>query len=358
MKQTPLRLLAGPKALAHIRENGLSAADIACIPAAAGGPKGLILAPLDQLLFGHWLPAQPRQRELIGASIGAWRMACGAASDPVQAFADLTRCYIEEQRYVGKPAASEVSRVARLLLDGVVSQRRDAILSHPHHRLHVLANVGNGALAPQQVNHTTGFAHAALANLRGRQHLAKHLERVVFHAGAGHAGIFDTRFDAFINHTVRLNHHNFADAMVASGSIPLVLEPVRDIADAPRGWYWDGGLIDYHLHLPYPRLPGFTLYPHFAPTITAGWLDKFTPWRKAHGAWLDTMILICPTREFIASLPKGKIPDRKDFKIHGSDWQTRERLWNQAIADSARLADAWHELDARQGWVDVVEALG
>ena len=54
---------------------------------------------------------------------------------------------------------------------------------------------------------------------------------------------------------------------MATASIPLVLEGVPDIPDAPAGTYWDGGIIDYHLHLPYPRAEGLVLYPHFQPTL-------------------------------------------------------------------------------------------
>jgi hypothetical protein len=38
---------AGPLALAQIRAHGLRARDIAVVPAAAGGPKGLIFRALD-----------------------------------------------------------------------------------------------------------------------------------------------------------------------------------------------------------------------------------------------------------------------------------------------------------------------
>ena len=65
-----LEIHAGPKALAHLREHGLRAQDIAIVAGAAGGPKGLILQALDQWLFGTWLPSAPRERTLIGASIG------------------------------------------------------------------------------------------------------------------------------------------------------------------------------------------------------------------------------------------------------------------------------------------------
>ncbi len=44
---------AGPLALAQIRMQGLRAQDIAIVPAAAGGPKGLIFQALDLGLPPH-----------------------------------------------------------------------------------------------------------------------------------------------------------------------------------------------------------------------------------------------------------------------------------------------------------------
>jgi hypothetical protein len=361
MSAPPLRLLAGKRALAQIRAHGLRAQDVACVPAAAGGPKGLILNPLDKLLFGNWLPKAPRQRHLIGASIGAWRMAAGATQDPEQALDDLVTFYIEEQRYSAKPTPQEVSRVGKTLLRGVLRHRRDAILRHPHHHLHVLTNRGTGALGPKRTAHKTGFAGALVANTASRALLARFMERVVFHAPHAHAEFFDYRFDAFTNQTVPLNNYNFEDALLASGSIPLVLEAVRDIHGASQGWYWDGGIIDYHLHLPYSKLDGLTLYPHFSPTITPGWLDKFLPWRKAHQDrykhWLDSLVIVCPTQAFIRSLPNQKVPDRADFKHYATDWATRERVWWQAIGNAQALAQAWYDIDARGDWARVLEPL-
>ena len=59
-------LHAGPRASAHLRKHGLRPEHVACVPAAAGGPKGLALVPLDKWLFGDWLANAPRV-ELIGA---------------------------------------------------------------------------------------------------------------------------------------------------------------------------------------------------------------------------------------------------------------------------------------------------
>ena len=68
-----LRIYAGAKALAVIRERGgLSPEQVRVIPAAAGGPKGLMLLRLDQYLFGEWLKDSSAPLHLVGASIGAW----------------------------------------------------------------------------------------------------------------------------------------------------------------------------------------------------------------------------------------------------------------------------------------------
>ena len=52
-----LRICAGDAARDHLRRQGVCPADVRVIPGAAGGPKGLVLNPLDRFLFGHWLNA-------------------------------------------------------------------------------------------------------------------------------------------------------------------------------------------------------------------------------------------------------------------------------------------------------------
>ena len=89
--------------------------------------------------------------------------------------------------------------------------------------------------------------------------------------------------DPFKTEYAALTEHNFRDVLIATGSIPLVLEGVAGIDGASDGTYWDGGLIDYHLHLPYTQSSGLVLYPHFTNKIVPGWLDKMLPWRKASG---------------------------------------------------------------------------
>jgi hypothetical protein len=121
----------------------------------------------------------------------------------------------------------------------------------------------------------------------------------------------------------------------------MVLEAVSGIAGAPPGAYWDGGLIDYHLHLPYQRDPGLVLYPHFSDYIVPGWLDKSMPWRRARDAALENVILVSPSPEFLAKLPNRKMPDRADFKFYGQNHDTRIRDWTRSIGESERMAEAF-----------------
>jgi predicted acylesterase/phospholipase RssA len=166
------------------------------------------------------------------------------------------------------------------------------------------------------------------------------MERVVFHDSRDDAAWLRTRFDAFASHYVGLTQHNLHAALLASGSIPLVLQAVSDIHGAPPGDYWDGGLIDYHLHLPYQRDEGLVLYPHFTDHIVPGWLDKSMPWRRARDSALDNVILVSPSPSFVARLPQRKLPDRTDFKHYGQDHAARIRAWTFAIGESERMAEA------------------
>ena len=348
---------AGPAALAHLRSHGLRAADIGVVPAAAGGPKGLIFQALDQYLFGHWLAQAPRERTLIGSSIGAWRMAAACQADPVAAFARLGDLYCG-QRYSARPSQQEIDAVCRQLLSDFIGGREHDILNHPHYRLNMLTVRGLGSLAAPQGRRAElrGFAAAALRNLASRERLAGMLERVVIADARDGAAWLRERFDGFTTHFAALSADNLASALLASGSLPLVMQPVRGLAGAPPGHYWDGGIIDYHLALPYSRRLGkdhgdLVLYPHFSEHVVPGWLDKSMPWRRtARGprrSWLDNVIIVAPTAVFLRSLPRGKLPDRKDFTHYGLDHDERIRNWKKAIGEGQRLRDEFAAFAAK-----------
>ena len=339
---SPLRLLAGPAARRRIAAHGLRAGDVSAIAAAAGGPKGLALLPLDRWLFGTWLPGSPRPRSLFGASIGAWRMAGAAQRDPLAALARLEHAYLDGQRYPRSPSAGTVSRVCRQITRELIGADAAAFVGalNPDMNLQVVT-----ARAPAGRHPRPFFARAALANAVSRQRLADHLERVVF-SSAGATSSAALPPDRFGARTVALTPANLEDALLASGSIPLIADPVNAIAGAPAGDYWDGGLIDYHLHWRYAALDGVVLIPHFVGHLTAGWLDKFLPWRR-HGVgqagrpWLDNVLIVAPSAALLARLPGGRLPDRRDFHRYGTDHDRRLRDWRQAIGECERLAEAF-----------------
>lgn len=340
-----LTLSAGPKALAHIKAHGLRAMDVAAIPAAAGGPKGLVLQALDQWLFGTWLPSAPRTRSLIGASIGAWRMAAACHADPVAAFKRLGDFYAE-QRYPKNPPPELIRDMCMQLLADFMGGHENEIVANPHYRLHILAARGQGMLtAPRGKNAATlGFTAATISNTLGRKRLARHLERVVIGDARDELTWLRQDFDEFTNRFAALSAANLAPALLASGAIPLIMPPVRAIPGTPDGTYWDGGLIDYHLSLPYDRVaPDLVLYPHFESRVVPGWLDKSMPWRHrlpaARSTWYDNLVLLSPSPAFLAQLPRGKLLDRKDFHHYGLDHDARIRDWQRAIGQAQQLRD-------------------
>jgi hypothetical protein len=348
MTHSVLTIRAGRRALERIQSEGLAAADVEIIPGAAGGPKALGIAGLDRALFGEWLPAAPGVRHLIGSSIGAWRFAAACRTDATQALAEFARTYTE-QSYPRRPTRRFVSEAARTMLAGLFAGREDEILSHPHYRLHVLAVRGRWPLTRDSRFSTPfGFGMAAMANAIGRRHLARFIDRAVFHDARDRPRFLDAkRFDAFHTHEVVLDRANLGEALLASASIPLVMEGVSGIASAPSGIYWDGGIIDYHLHLPYHHSRGLVLYPHFTDRIVPGWLDKTLPWRRARGEWLDNVVLVAPSRDYLAKLPHGKLPDRRDFSRFAGDDAGRVKYWRTAISESDRLAEAFLEFARR-----------
>ena len=371
-----LSIHAGPGALVHIRQHGLSPGDVAAVPAAAGGPKGLVLNPLDRFIFGRWLTQTDHTVHLLGASIGAWRMATACLADNDAAFAQLASDYIG-QRYDHAPGKSPTARHVSERFGATLAERfgdrEDEVLGHPRYRLHVFTSRGRHLLGRQGRWRTPlGYAGAFVANAISRRAMGRWLERVVF---SDPREPLPWPMDDFPTRQVALDAGNLQPSILASCSIPFWLDAVHDIPGAPLGAYWDGGITDYHLHLPYGRLRGpvdmasgahsarsgastgvalaatelasgrssLVLYPHFQATVVPGWLDK--NWRRRHRATpaLDNLVLLAPTAEWAATLPHGKIPDRGDFKRYGDDLASRVTDWTRAVQESHRLADEFEQ---------------
>ncbi|EMX0685340.1 patatin-like phospholipase family protein, partial [Pseudomonas aeruginosa] len=237
---------------------------------------------------------------------------------------------------------AEVSRKCAAMLDDLLAGQDARILDNPLYRLNVVVVKSHGRLAhDHKASLGLGLSSVIRDNLIGRRHLHRHFERVILH-DARQAPPLATLTD-FPSRYLHLDGGNLRQALLASGSIPMVMEGVRDLPGAGPGTYRDGGLLDYHLDLPYEDR-GVVLYPHFTDKVIPGWFDKGLPWRRGDAGRLQDVLLLAPSREYLARLPHAKLPDRKDFTRYLGDDDGRERYWRQAMAESRRLGDEFLEL--------------
>lgn len=340
-----LRLYAGPAALRQVRERGLQPCDVRAVPAAAGGPKGLVLGPLDRFLFGDWLPRSTQPIDLVGASIGAWRMATACLDQPVAAFERLSRDYIAQHYELPpgqkRPPPELISERFGASLQAFYGGRVAEVLDHPRYRLHIITSRGRHLMRREAgLRAPLGYLGAMLSNAVHRKALGAWLERVVFSSPSGdHPARLPFGTSDFRTRHLALSEANFMDALQASCSIPFVLRAVPQIAGAPPGAYWDGGITDYHLHLDYGKRPGIVLYPHFQQQVVPGWLDKPWPWRHRVSHFLDHMLVLAPDPQWVRRLPNGKLPDRNDFTTYSHDPAGRMKAWNGAVSAAQQLAD-------------------
>jgi len=340
-----LQIHAGATALTWLRERGLQPADVRMIPAAAGGPKGLILNGLDRWIFGDWLAGSTHTVHLLGASIGAWRMATACLPDPSAQLAQMAEDYIH-QEYEHAPGKPPLPRHVSQVFGAKLKQRFDGreakVLGHRRYRLHVFTSRGRHVLQRQgRLRMPLGYAGAFVANSISRKAMGGWLERVVF---SDVREPLPLRLHDYRTERVTLNAHNLCPSILASCSIPFWLDAVHDIPGGPAGAYWDGGITDYHLHLNYAAMDsGLVLYPHFQSEVVPGWLDK--AWKRRHRSspGLANVVVLSPRPEWIAALPRGKLPHRGDFKTFGDDVGARVRAWRREIAESQRLADEFAE---------------
>jgi hypothetical protein len=341
-----LRIYAGPRARAHVAEHGLRPSDVGIVPGAAGGPKGLILGPLDRFIFGEWLAQSSQPVDLVGASIGAWRMATACLREPIAGFARFERDYIAQDYELepGRktPTAAHVSERFSRNLESFYEGRVQEVLRHPRYRLHIVTSRGRHMLRREhRVATPLGYLGAFVSNSLHRRAMSAWLERVVFST----AEVLPFAATDYRTRQVALTEANFHPALQASCSIPFVLTAIHDIPGAPTGAYWDGGITDYHLHLNYNAAGQgpLVLYPHFQKAIVPGWLDKSFKWRHGATHFLDNTVVLAPDPAWVKTLPNGKLPDRTDFAHYGTDLRSRIAAWSTAASASARLADEFRQ---------------
>lgn len=338
MSERWLDIFAGREALARIRDRGLRAADVDIVTGASGGPKWFVLYGLDRVLWSEWFGDRRRPLPLMGSSSGSWRFAAACQDDPVAALERFQAAY-RAQRFPEKPPASLVTRTARDTMDAMLGEHGvEEILHQPGRHLNIVVNRLRGLdTGAPPGRHFRQLAMGAALNAMRRDWLGRVVERVVFHAGPAPTLSFS---DNLPTEHVPLTPENLRPALLASGSIPRVMEPVRDIPGAGPGIYYDGGITDYHFADPFPGTGGLVLMPHFYPHLVPGWFDKLAPWRR--GRDLPRTVVLAPSEAFVRRLPYGKIPDRNDF-LRLPD-EERARYWRAAVDESRRLGNALQEL--------------
>lgn len=313
-----------------------------------------MLSQLDRAILSNLVPQLSAPVHLIGSSIGSWRFACYAQRDPVAAINRFESAYIH-QTYSEAPDIHEITEKTREVIEVVLGpDGAREVLSHPVFRTHVMAVRSRHMTASENKWLLgLGLVTAATLNIISRKTLGLFFERALFYDQRDLPPFFDAT--GFPLQQVALQEDNLADAIVATGAIPLVLSGVADIAGAKQGMYRDGGIIDYHHDLPHSSAERLTLYPHFYDYIVPGWFDKKLGWRRPQSEHVDRTILISPSKEFVAALPNGKIPDRTDFVKYTP--KQRIEIWTACVAACEQMADEFVEVLEKDQFAARLQAL-
>jgi hypothetical protein len=331
-----LVFLAGSRALRAIRDQGLAPDHVKVVAGAAGGPKWLILGHLDRLLFGSWFRGRRHPLYLLGSSIGSWRFAADSCADPVAAIDRMEAAYIH-QAYVREPTPREISEKSLAIIHHTLGAvGAGEVLGHPVNRLSLVAVRSRHILAGEQrLPLALGLAAAITANTVDRRLLRLFFRQTLFSDPRSRPPFYGHQRWPQANSL--LTPDNLKHALLASGSIPYLMQGVCDIPGAPPGVYRDGGAVDYHLDVPF-GLNGnhIVLFPHFSSRIVPGWFDKHLPWRRPSADNLADVLLVAPSARFVSRLPDGKITDRKDFYRYAGNDRARFACWQQ-VADAGKI---------------------
>lgn len=338
-----LEIYAGDSALKTIKEKGFSPALFTSFLGASGGPKWFALFGLDKYIFGEFFKDQQQSLNLIGSSVGAFRNACFAQKDPVKAIERLAKNY-HETTYSNKAKPDEVSKKAEEMMDAIFGEfGEQEVVDNPHFKAHIIVAKCNGFVRSEnKFIQGLGLAKSYVNNRINRPRLSSQYERYIFQSSSSDLTLNDP--DKISTTRISFSKSNIRNALLASGSIPIVMQGINNIENSPKGMYRDGGIVDYHFDFEIQN-SGLTLYPHFSSTLKAGWFDKNLS-RKVRLKHYDNTVLVCPSAKFIDSLPHHKIPDRNDFV--DMDREQRMLYWQVVMNESEKLAESFQQFYQNQ----------
>ena len=363
-----LEIYAGKNALKTIQEQGFKQELFTNFLGASGGPKWFTLFGLDKYLFGDFFKNRTTELNLIGSSAGAFRAACLTQNNPVQAIEGLAHNYAHTV-YSKKPSAGEIASTAVGIVDQLFANNgANEVINNKIFKAHFLVAKCNGLTSfDNKIIQGAGLIQSILLNKIGRRFLSKQYQRYIFKHPSSNLTINDPyNFD---NVYQTLTSDNIKNALLASGSIPMVMSGIQNIKGSTKGTYRDGGIIDYHFDFSLRngaqehcssncradegsqkvesivKNHGLTLYPHFSSEPKAGWFDKNSS-RKVLASSYDNTVLLAPSEKFIQSLPFKKIPDRTDFTE--LDSSTRIKYWLRVLEETDKLAECFNEFVMKQ----------
>lgn len=343
MKTGNIVIYAGRNAAAKVRDAGLKQEMITGMAGAAGGPKWIVLYGMDKAITS-WLPLKRKSPlYLTGSSIGAWRFAAYACADRKNSLERFRETYLG-QTYSDNPDSDEVSAETERIMNVYLNDKAaEEILSSPYIRLNFFAvKCRNLLKSSSNFGLSAGLGAVFAMNFFSRKNLKYFFHRALFHDPRNKPPYYN--MNDFPIQRVPLSAENLKPALMASGSIPLVMRGINNISGAEKGVYRDGGLIDYHLDIPFTGEDGgLILYPHYTSAVIPGWFDKVSPFRKPSAENFKDVIFAAPSPEFIKNLPLGKIPDRNDFKNFKGRDSDRINYWNTTAELSIRLGEEFIE---------------
>jgi hypothetical protein len=339
-----IELFAGKNALSLIRHRGLEPDMVEVMAGAAGGPKWLILYHLDRFIFSSWITRRTSPLFLIGSSIGAWRFAALSQKDPLNSLQNFKDAYIH-QAYSKNPSPREVTgETIRIMNTFLNDSAIHEILNHPYLRLNFMAVYCKPIVSRDHCSILgPAILASALLNFIDRRLLQLFYKRTLFYHSKSIPPFMNMNHFPLLK--VPLDQNNIRDALLATGSIPLVMSGVKNISGATPGVYRDGGIIDYHLDIDFiNRKDKIVLYPHFMDRIIPGWFDKRLPHRKPDPNRMASVLMVSPSKNFVSKLPFGKISDRHDFVLFKGKDKERIAYWKKVIIMGKQLAEDFHDV--------------
>jgi hypothetical protein len=334
-----LRIKAGKKIYQIIKDGGFNFDSISTYFGPAVGPRWLVASGFDLSLLQEGVLGRKKPAQLVGSSAGAFRFAAWLQPEAIKSYKTLLDAYINVTYTKEDTPATSLEKTTHIVNAYLEDDALPFALTNKKYRLVVITARARGLVAFKNIGmQKLGLATCFVLNFFNRNNIYKFAERVVFY-NTSKPPAFCLR-SQFQGNYVFLNEINFKYAILASGAIPLVIEGVRDIYDAPRGVYRDGGLIDYHLtHQFAAKENEIVLFFHHQERIIPGWLDKKIKRRMPEPDTVNNVLMIFPSQSFVESLPCGKVPDRTDLVTFINDKETRIQNWRRAVDLSAPLGE-------------------